>query len=174
MRTFFAKAVLGLGVAAIVAGCTPQSEKPIVHMPLDKQLTDNLVLTKAGRTRDLKNVFPTKINAKTHSSSRFVKDATCKMSAETFDVSFTATTTLTLPGYGPTTPPMTVTCTYNDKEISRSVTAINLTAQAYQTQAVGHMLVGLGLIGALVTAGQADSRDKTKDIWGYPTVTMTF
>ena len=72
--------------------------------------------------------------------------------------------------FGKDSPELTVTCETGAKTYAKTMAPVNLTTEAYRAQAAGHVLFGFGPVGATVTGGMASNRDKTKDIYGDPTI----
>ncbi len=161
------------GALTIIAGCnTTTAEDESTQPIISRNQSTEVRLTAAGKKQTPVNVLPVTVkyvydNSYTASpASSQPKD--CVASSPYFQAAFTAPAKLNLPSYGETTPPMTITCTSERDQVAKTVTVVNLTQQATQAAAAGHMLFGFGLLGAAITAGQASARDKSQDVWGYP------
>jgi hypothetical protein len=135
-----------------------------------KPISEAVMLTSKGKKMNQIAAFPVRIDIDRNDSSLGpnASKSTCDLKSETFNAKIKLGDKVNLPSYGRQTPPMTVTCELNGKTLSKTVKAVNLTERSYQNEATGHMLIGFGLLGAMVTAGQASNRDKSKDIFGYP------
>ena len=134
------------------------------------KLSDSVVLTKKGKAMKQQAVLPTslKLDGRSFGQTGSAGKSDCELKSATSTATAKTGSTIYLPSYGRQTPPMTVTCTSGGKTKSKTVNAVNRTTEAFQSQAAMHMLVGFGLVGAMITAGQADARDKALDIYGYP------
>lgn len=163
-------------VAITLSACTPATAPPVAQATDASALNANIVLTRAGTARPFAAVYDLQVllTRPGNGGTLPIKDGACTLSSDLLTAEFAASSVLRMPAFGPGTPPMTATCTYNDSVQTQTVEVINLTARAYQSRAVGHMFFGFGLIGALATAGSADARDKTKDVWGYAPIRFTF
>ncbi len=141
-----------------------QAPKKIVPMSSEVELTAK------GKAMPQVAVIPTRIkfDQNDFSLSSNASHAECVMQNELFTARFKASKTINLPSFGKATPPMSVSCDVGGRHLGRTVEMVNLTKQAYQTEAASHMLIGFGLIGAAVSAGSASSRDQSKDLYGYP------
>lgn len=92
----------------------------------------------------------------------------CTVSSTYFTAEVDLPAQVNLPAYGADTPPLRVVCQSPDFSFDKSFKRVNLTRQAATSAAVGHMLIGYGLIGAAVTANAASQRDTSLDVYGYP------
>ena len=135
-------------------------------LPLSPEVT----LTAEGKRMQAIGNFPTTVavDPGNFDLSSVSHGADCTLTSATFTARAKLGKRLNLPSYGRATPPMKVSCQIGRKTYSETVEAVNLTVAAYQTEAAGHVLFGLGLAGALFTAGTSENRDKSKDIFGYP------
>ncbi|MDE4173335.1 hypothetical protein PXK01_04155 [Phaeobacter sp. PT47_59] len=162
-----------LGALSLMAGCnTTTAEGGENQQIVSRNQSTEIQLTKAGKKQTPVNVLPVTIkyvHDNSYSASPVsTRPKDCIASSPYFKAAFTAPAQLNLPSYGEETPPMTVTCSSERDEVAKTVSVVNLTQQAVQAAAAGHMLFGFGLLGAAITAGHASARDKSKDVWGYP------
>lgn len=135
----------------------------------DVQASEGLVFSSKGKAMTPIGAFPVRVKlAQSGPYQTSTIPAVCTLESVAFTAKVRMGSQIKLPSYGRKTPPMKVSCDLEGKVASAEVTAVNLTQIAYQAEAAGHVMFGFGLLGAAITAGQASERDKSKDIYGYP------
>ncbi|SPJ28190.1 hypothetical protein [Ruegeria mediterranea] len=135
--------------------------------------SSGLTMTAEGKTKEPLAFLPTEIklsSGELNDTEANRKSANCALASSAFTAQTKIPAKLSLPSYGKSTPEMTITCDIDGDTVTQKVKPVNLTVQAYQAQAAGHMLVGFGLVGAAVSGAQSANRDKSKDVWGYSNV----
>lgn len=155
---------------ALLAACAPTDRSQATATP--GALNAAITLTQAGQARPLHGTYDLALTLADSAGTR-LRDGTCTLTSPLLSATMPASTTLRMPSFGPQTPPMTVTCTQGGRQKTRIVPVVNLTAQRLQARAITQVAMR-GYLGALVTAGQADARDKTKDVWGHAPVRFDF
>ncbi|MDQ2091889.1 hypothetical protein [Marimonas arenosa] len=164
--------VTALSALAALAGCQETGNGATRYQAARAadNVSDKVVFSTKGKAMTPVAVLPTRIAFQLNdfNVSTYASSAPCTMETEFFTVALKAGEIVNLPSYGRQSPPMTVRCKAGPRDLKRVVEPVNLTQQAYQAEAAGHMLVGFGLVGAAISAGSASSRDKSKDVYGYP------
>ncbi|WP_164659723.1 hypothetical protein [Tropicibacter sp. Alg240-R139] len=135
--------------------------------------SSDVTLTADGTARQPIAFLPTEIklsSGELDDAEAKRKKATCTLASSAFTAQAKIPARLSLPTYGKSTPEMTITCDVDGDTVTQTAKPVNLTVQAYQAQAAGHMLIGFGLVGAAISGTQSANRDKSKDVWGYSNV----
>ncbi|MGR3762022.1 hypothetical protein ACUXV3_18140 [Roseobacteraceae bacterium NS-SX3] len=158
-----------------LAGCTDTAS---LQTPgnAPHEVSQQVTLTAEGQQKTVIAVTPVSIKFHEARSYSAVPAAfqpkECTLTSTYFSAQVPVPSTVHLPAYGPDTPPMKVRCQSDQFKFDETIKAVNLTQRAVNAAAAAHVLVGFGLVGAAVTAGQASARDKSKDLYGYPTPIM--
>lgn len=166
--------------ALILTGCTDaqiDGAKGQAAKKLDR--SPEVQLTEKGKSMRIVANLPVAFNSGSgegepgNDRTHFGSTMDCTIESSTFTAKVTIPKKMVLPSYGKATPPMKVSCVRDTdktgKPSVKTVKPVNLTAQAYSAAAAGHVLIGFGLVGAAVTGATAANRDKSQDVWGYPT-----
>ncbi|MEO1137983.1 MAG: hypothetical protein AAFW87_00870 [Pseudomonadota bacterium] len=97
--------------------------------------------------------------------------ADCKIASKGYAAEFRTPTTVNLPSFGRETPPITMTCAYNDKTFTETFKAENLSKSS---RTGGAFAVGVLLCPVCgVAAGVAGSGDKLGDAYGFAELEMS-
>ncbi len=166
--------LLPLAALLAITACTEQGQNARQQSANGTAVSAAVSLTAQGKKLTQIGAYPSKTDLRL-GTPNFVQDkkGTCLYESAAFTAQSRFGKAINLPSFGRASPDLTVTCEIEGKSYSQTVSAVNLTQLAYQSQAAGHVLFGFGIVGAAVTAGKASGRDKTKDIYGYPTI-VTF
>jgi hypothetical protein len=163
-RHLFAAATLVLPLLAC-SETAPKQSRPLTVSP-------NVEMTDSGKRTPAVTVTPVKISFPDSRSYSAVPTAfqpdTCTLTSPYFTAEVEIPSTVNLPAYGPSTPPLHVFCHTKNYTFDKSFKRVNLTQQAIAAASVAHVLVGYGLVGAAVTASVGSQRDTSQDVYGYP------
>ena len=162
-------------LAALIAitACTDQGQNARKQEANGAMVSPEVKLTAQGKKLTQIGAYPSKTEIR-QGTPNFAhgRKGNCLYESAAFTAQSKFGKAITLPSFGQASPDLTVTCEVDGKSYTKPVSAVNLTKQAYQSQAAGHVVFGFGVIGAAVTAGKASGRDKSKDIYGYPTIVI--
>lgn len=89
----------------------------------------------------------------------------CRLTSRGYAASFRTPATVNLPSFGRDTPPVTLSCTYNDEDVTKSFKAENLSKSSRTGTALGVGVLLCPVCG--VAAGIAGSNDKVGDAYGF-------
>lgn len=173
MKTIQLPAAAALLLA--LAGCTDTAS---IQTPdnAPHEISQQVTLTAEGQQEAVVAVTPVSFKFHEERSYSAVPAAfqpkECTLTSKHFSAQVPVPSTVHLPAYGPDTPPMNVRCQSDQFKFDKTISAVNLTQRAVNAAAAAHVLIGFGLVGAAVTAGQASARDKSKDLFGYPAQIM--
>ena len=166
------KPFIAAALLCAVAACGAE-QKPII--PSAGELSPQIRFTEAGRKQTMLTTAPLRVE--TLRGGQITPEAAesgaeCTLETVLWTATVTTPARLAVPSYGAAGPELTVTCRKDGRETSATRRNRNLTELAYANRAAGHMVIGFGLVGAAVTAGQASGRDKAQDVWGYEPISI--
>lgn len=151
-------AAILLSTMAILAGC--QTTQTIVTPPVQVTFSEVEVQNSVQKYVNL----PSRTFAFDSKGKRSEQIGTpCEISSHGFSASYVTPATVSLPVFGLNTSDLTMTCTINEQQRSKSIGVVNLTADSIRSSGASG-----GLIGAVVASGIAGVRgNRPNDNYSY-------
>lgn len=146
---------------ALLAGCQPTPE--ITTPPVD------MTYTQRGLQIQKYDVTAVRTYIRGENNTRqLVEGVPCKVKGGGFHARFRSSANLRLPVTGINSSDLTVTCTYEGREISRSYSVQN-----YTKEGIANSGATGGLVGALIAVSVASARgDHANDNYGYDDISF--
>lgn len=166
-----AAGAFGASMVLALAGCEKEPTR-FQELKFDT-LSPEVVLSEQGKAMPMGQIIRIRVAAKRAFSSAGgeksvgVPGAECFVQTEEYAFRVKTPAKVDIPTFGPDASDARITCAHKGKQHTRTEKLQNLTEIAYRAEAAGQMMVGFGVVGLVVTAGQASGRDKSKDIWSF-------